>query len=44
VRFPDLRLEEMATYDAGDKFDRSVAEGFIKVWGMPYQGRQGYEE
>jgi len=32
-----LYKKEMATYDAGDKFDRSVAEGFIKVWGMPYK-------
>ncbi len=31
-----LYKKEMATYEAGDKFDRSVAEGFIKVWGMPY--------
>jgi argininosuccinate synthase len=27
----------MATYNKGDKFDRSIAEGFIKVWGMPYK-------
>jgi len=32
-----LYRKEMATYDKGDKFDRSVAEGFIKVWGMPYK-------
>jgi argininosuccinate synthase len=32
-----LYKKEMATYDAGDKFDRSIAEGFIKVWGMPYK-------
>lgn len=32
-----LYKKEMATYEAGDKFDRSVAEGFIKVWGMPYK-------
>ena len=32
-----LYKKEMATYDPGDKFDRSVAEGFIKVWGMPYK-------
>jgi argininosuccinate synthase len=32
-----LYSKEMATYDKGDKFDRSVAEGFIKVWGMPYK-------
>ena len=34
-----LYKKEMATYDQGDKFDRSIAEGFIKVWGMPYQMR-----
>jgi argininosuccinate synthase len=32
-----LYNKEMATYDKGDKFDRSIAEGFIKVWGMPYK-------
>ena len=32
-----LYSKEMATYDKGDKFDRSIAEGFIKVWGMPYK-------
>jgi len=32
-----LYRKEMATYDKGDKFDRSIAEGFIKVWGMPYR-------
>lgn len=32
-----LYKKEMATYEPGDKFDRSMAEGFIKVWGMPYK-------
>ena len=32
-----LYKKEIATYDPGDKFDRSIAEGFIKVWGMPYR-------
>ena len=32
-----LYKKELATYDEGDKFDRSIAEGFIKVWGMPYK-------
>jgi argininosuccinate synthase len=32
-----LYKKEMATYDKGDKFDRTIAEGFIKVWGMPYK-------
>lgn len=31
-----LYKKELATYDKGDKFDRKIAEGFIKVWGMPY--------
>ena len=25
----------LATYDAGDRFDHSAAEGFIKIWGLP---------
>jgi argininosuccinate synthase len=32
-----LYKKEMATYEPGDKFDRTAAEGFIKVWGMPYK-------
>jgi argininosuccinate synthase len=32
-----LYKKNLATYEAGDKFDRSIAEGFIKVWGMPYR-------
>ena len=32
-----LYKKEMATYEAGDKFDRTVAKGFINVWGMPYK-------
>jgi len=39
-----LYKKEMATYEAGDKFDRTVAEGFIKVWGMPYKKRMSYEK
>ncbi len=27
----------LATYEKGDQFDRRIAEGFIKVWGMPYK-------
>jgi argininosuccinate synthase len=26
---------EMATYDAGDLFDQSLAKGFIELWGLP---------
>jgi argininosuccinate synthase len=25
----------LATYDAGDSFDRGATEGFIKIWGLP---------
>ncbi len=28
--------EEMATYGDKDKFDQKLAEGFIRLWGMPY--------
>ena len=27
----------LATYDAGDLFDHSAAEGFIKIWGLPVE-------
>ena len=27
----------LATYDAGDEFDHSAAEGFIKIWGLPVE-------
>ena len=36
-----LYKKEMATYDQGDKFDRSIAEGFIKIWGLPYKDNKG---
>ncbi len=29
--------EKMATYAEGDIFDQSLAEGFIKLWGTPFQ-------
>ncbi|MBL7085067.1 MAG: argininosuccinate synthase [Candidatus Omnitrophica bacterium] len=32
-----LYKKELATYEKGDKFDKSAAEGFIKIWGLPYQ-------
>lgn len=32
-----LYKKEMSTYGAQDKFDQKLAEGFIKLWGMPYQ-------
>ncbi|MBI2871282.1 MAG: argininosuccinate synthase [Candidatus Omnitrophica bacterium] len=28
---------EWATYSAGDRFDRTQAAGFIKLWGLPYE-------
>lgn len=28
--------EELATYGKKDTFDQKLAEGFIKIWGMPY--------
>jgi len=31
-----LYKEELATYSEKDKFDKKLAEGFIKIWGMPY--------
>jgi argininosuccinate synthase len=27
----------LATYDAGDLYDHSAAEGFIKIWGLPIE-------
>ena len=27
----------LATYDAGDTFDHSAAEGFIRIWGLPVE-------
>ena len=27
----------LATYDAGDRFDHTAAEGFIKIWGLPIE-------
>ncbi|HZM82009.1 MAG TPA: argininosuccinate synthase [Candidatus Limnocylindrales bacterium] len=26
---------DLATYDAGDKFDQSLARGFVELWGLP---------
>lgn len=33
-----LYRRTLATYGKNDAFDRRVAEGFIKVWGLPYRG------
>ena len=35
-----LYQEKLATYGKKDLFDRRIAEGFIKVWGLPYRGRR----
>jgi len=32
-----LYKKELCTYGKEDKFDQKLAEGFIKIWGMPYQ-------
>lgn len=31
-----LYKEELATYSEKDKFDKKLAEGFIKIWSLPY--------
>ncbi len=31
--------ESLATYAEGDKFEHGAAEGFIKLWGLPFRGR-----
>lgn len=33
-----LYKEKLATYSAGDQFDQSHAAGFIKLFGLPYEG------
>jgi argininosuccinate synthase len=32
-----LYKEDLATYTQKDKFDQRLAEGFIRLWGLPYQ-------
>ncbi len=32
-----LYKKELATYGKEDKFNQKLAEGFIKIWGMPYK-------
>ena len=32
-----LYKKELSTYGKEDKFNQSLAEGFIKIWGMPYK-------
>jgi len=33
-----LYHEKLATYSKGDAFDREMAAGFLKLWGLPYEG------
>jgi argininosuccinate synthase len=33
-----LYQERLATYSAKDQFDQRAAAGFIKLWGLPYEG------
>jgi len=32
-----LYKKELSTYGKEDKFDQKLAEGFIKIWGLPYR-------
>jgi argininosuccinate synthase len=32
-----LYKRELSTYGKEDQFDQKLAEGFIKIWGMPYK-------
>ena len=32
-----LYKKELSTYGKEDKFDQKLADGFIKIWGMPYK-------
>ena len=32
-----LYKKELSTYGKEDKFNQQLAEGFIRIWGMPYQ-------
>ena len=33
-----LYSERLATYSERDQFDRTAAVGFMKIWGLPYEG------
>ncbi len=35
-----LYKKELSTYGKEDKFNQQLAEGFIRIWGMPYQRRR----
>jgi argininosuccinate synthase len=32
-----LYKQDLATYSSNDSFDHKAAEGFIKIWGLPYK-------
>ena len=34
-----LYQKHLATYAQGDQFDQRASEGFIKLWGLPYEGK-----
>ncbi len=34
-----LYREDLATYSEADTFDHTAANGFIKLWGLPYEGQ-----
>jgi argininosuccinate synthase len=36
-----LYRKELSTYGKEDKFDQKLAEGFIRLWGMPYKDKAG---
>ncbi|MFH1406934.1 MAG: argininosuccinate synthase [Candidatus Omnitrophota bacterium] len=36
-----LYKKSLATYEKGGKFDQKLAEGFIKIWGLPYEKTLG---
>ena len=36
-----LYSERLATYSEKDQFDRTAAVGFMKIWGLPYEGMKG---
>lgn len=33
-----LYHEKLATYSKGDTFDHTQSAGFVKIWGLPYEG------
>lgn len=35
-----LYSERLATYSERDQFDRTAAEGFLKIWGLPYEKKK----